>query len=191
MRDPTSVILEGLVRDAPGDEVTLGWVVEHLRERSFGIVMLLVSLVGLIPGASTFVGVLLTVPAIQMMLAHKGPVLPRRVASRRFSTQRLVRLLDRVIPVLRRLERVVHPRWGTPFEATKRVIGFVILLLGGTLVVPIPFSHVVPIFVIMLLAFAFLEEDGALLCVALAAAAISFALTAAAVWGTVEAGLLL
>lgn len=31
------------------------------------------------------------------------------------------------------------------------------LLLGGTLLVPVPFSHVPPIAAIMLLAFAFLE----------------------------------
>ena len=191
MRVPTSVILEGLVRDAPSGDVSLEWIVGNLGERSFGIVMLIVSLVGLVPGASPFIGVLLAVPAIQMMLGRREPALPRRVATRRISTPRLVRLLERAVPVFRRMERVVRPRWSTPFEGTKRVVGFVILLLGGTLLAPIPFTHVIPIVVIMLLAFAFLEEDGLLLCIALAAAAMSLAVTAAAVWGTIEAGLLL
>lgn len=191
MRVPTSVILEGLVRDAPSGDVSLAWIVGNLRERSFGIVMLIVSLVGLVPGASPFIGILLAVPAIQMMLGRREPALPRRVAARRIPAPRLARLLGRVIPVFRRMERVVRPRWSTPFEATKRAIGFVILLLGGTLLAPIPFSHVVPILVIMLLAFAFLEEDGVLLCIALAAAAISLAITAVAVWGTIEVGRLL
>ena len=44
----------------------------------------------------------------------------------------------------------------------------------------------VPVLVIVLLAFAFLEEDGVLLCIALAAALASLAITAAAVWGAVE-----
>jgi len=92
-----------------------------------------------------------------------------------------------VIPVFRRLERVVRPRWGTHFEMTKRVIGFVILLLGATLLAPVPFSHIIPALVIMLLAFAYLEEDGILLCIALAAAALSLAITAVAVWGAIEA----
>jgi hypothetical protein len=89
------------------------------------------------------------------------------------------------------LERVVRPRWRTPFEATKRVVGLVVLLLGATLLAPVPFSHVIPAFVIMLLAFAFLEEDGVLLCLALAAATISLFVTIAAVWGTIEGSLLL
>ena len=185
MRVPTSVILEDLLRDAP-PAVTLEWIVANLRERSFGIVMLLIALAGLVPGLSPIVGAMIAVPAVQMMLARKEPALPRRLGARHLSKARLGRILARVIPVLRCLERVVRPRWATPFETTKRVVGFVILLLGATLLAPLPFSHVIPILAIMLIAFAYLEEDGILLCVALVAAMASLAITGAAVWGTIE-----
>lgn len=188
-RMPTSQILEGLLDAAPGEQVTLAWILGSLRERSFGIVMLLIALVGLVPGVASIAALLLALPAIQMMLARPGPVLPRFVAERRLSTARLARLIARLVPVLRWLERFVRPRWPTPFEATKRLVGLVILLLSGTLLAPIPFSQVPPLAVVMLLAFAFLEDDGLLLSVALAGAVLSVALTAAAVWGTVEAGL--
>lgn len=190
-RIPTSEILEGLLAEAPAEQVTLAWVVGRLRERSFGIVMLLVALVGLVPGIASVAGLLLAVPAIQMMLGRPGPVLPGFIARRRLSTRRLARLIARLAPVLRRLERAVRPRWTTPFEATKRVLGGVILLLCATLLTPIPFSHVPPTLSIMLLAVAFLEGDGLLLLVALAASALSMSLTGAAVWGAVEAGSLL
>lgn len=191
MRVPTSEILEDLIREAPADEVTLDWIIAHLRDRSFGIVMLLIAIVGLVPGTSGFVGILLAIPAIQMILGRNHPVLPRRVVARRFSTLRLVRLLERVIPVLRRMEGFVRPRWSTPFGPTKRVVGVVILLLGATLLAPVPFSQIIPDVVIILLAFAFLEEDGVLLAIALSASAISIAVTVAVIWGTIEAGLLL
>jgi hypothetical protein len=97
-----------LLHDAPKD-VTLNWIVDHLGERSFGIIMLIIALVGLVPGASPFSGILLAVPAIQMMMARPAPVLPRIIANRRVSTPRLVRLLERVIPVLKRMECVVRP----------------------------------------------------------------------------------
>ena len=185
MRVPTSVILEDLLRDAPG-EVTLAWFTATLHERSFGIVMLLIGLVGLVPGISPVAGVALAVPAVQMMLGRGEPVLPRRLATRRISKQRLARILARVIPVFRRLERLVRPRWRTPFQATQRAVGFVIFLLGATLLAPVPFSHVIPALVIMLLAFAYLEEDGVMLSIALGAAVLSLAVTAAAIWGAVE-----
>jgi len=191
MRVPTSVVLEDLLHDASKDSVTLNWIVDRLRARSFGIVMLLIALVGLLPGASPFVGILLAIPAIQMILGRPAPVLPRIITARSISTARLARLVKRVAPVLKRMERVVRPRWRTPFVATKRVVGLVILLLGATLLAPIPFSHIIPALVIMLLAFAFLEEDGVLLCLALSAALISLSVTVATVWGTIEASLLL
>ena len=188
-RVPTSVVLEGLLQGAPPDGVTLDWLVDNLSERSFGIVMLLVALVALIPGLSPVAGILLAVVAFQMILARPGPILPRMIAARRLSTPRLARLIERVVPVLAYIERLVRPRWHTPFEATKRVVGLVILLLSSTLLTPIPFSHIIPAVVIMLLAFAFLESDGILLCIALAAGAISLCITIAATWGAIEAGL--
>lgn len=190
MRVPTSIILADLLRDAPSDHVTLEWIVDRLGARSFGIVMLLIALIGLVPAVSWFAGLLLAVPAVQMIRAHQRPVLPHIIAMRRISTPRLVRLIERTVPVLRRIERLVRPRWGTPFEATKRVVGFIIFLLCATLFSPIPFSHVIPLLVIMLLAFAFLEEDGVILCIALFAAAMSLCITAALVWSTVEVVLL-
>lgn len=75
-RVATSVILEGLVRDAPTGHVTLEWIIANLRERSFGIVMLLVALVGLVPGASSLIGILLAIPAIQMFLGRNETILP-------------------------------------------------------------------------------------------------------------------
>jgi hypothetical protein len=109
------------------------------------------------------------------------------IARRRIPTPKIARLVHRTIPLLKRLETIIHPRWHTPFEATKRGVGLVILLLAGTLILPFPFSHIIPALVIMLVSFAYLEEDGALLCISLAAALASFSITAATVWATVRA----
>jgi hypothetical protein len=91
-------------------------------------------------------------------------------------------LVRRVVPALRWLERFIRPRWSTPFEATKRGVGAVVLLLGASLLAPVPLSNVPPALAIMLIAFAYLEEDGVLLCAALAAALAMLAVAAALVW---------
>jgi hypothetical protein len=78
-RLPTSVILQELLYDASAEVVTLGWLVDRLGDRSFGIVLILSALLGLLPGVSAFAGVLLMVPAFQMMMARPGPVFPPRV----------------------------------------------------------------------------------------------------------------
>lgn len=188
---PTSAVLVGMLAEAPGQEVTLAWLVGRLHERSFGIVLLLIALVGFVPGLGMIAPLLIAFPAIQMILARPEPVLPRFVAERRISTASLSRLVGRLVPLLRRLERLVRPRWRTPFEATQRLLGLIVLLLSVTILSPIPFLQVVPLLVIMLLAFAFLEGDGVLLCIALVAAVVSIAVTVAALWGTIAAGLTL
>ena len=159
----------------------------RLGGRSFGVVLLLLALLGLLPGVSAIAGVLLALPASQMILARPGPVFPRRVAVRRFEARRLARMVRRVVPVLRWLERFVRPRWATPFEATKRAVGAVVLLLGVALLAPVPLSNVPPAVAIALIAFAYLEEDGVLLCAGLAAGLAMLAVAAAVAWETLSA----
>jgi hypothetical protein len=186
-RVPTSIVLEELLKEAPLDHVTLAWLTDGLRERSFGLVMLIMALVGLIPGPSFLVGILLVFPAFEMILAREGPSFPRFIASRPIGTQRLAPLIDRTTPLLKRMENFIHPRWRTPFEATKRFVGLVVLLLAVTMFSPFPFSHIIPALVVMLISFAYLEEDGVLLCISLAAALVSLAITSATVWAAVRA----
>lgn len=71
-REPTSTVLDRLLTGAPDAEVSLGWLIDGLRERSFGIVMLILGLIALVPGASGIVGVLLMTPAAQMILTRKA-----------------------------------------------------------------------------------------------------------------------
>lgn len=186
-RAPTSVVLDDMLSATPAEHITLDWLMGRLGDRSFGIVLLLLALLGLLPGVSAVVGVLLMVPATQMIQARHGPVFPRRVANRRFDAQQLAGLVRRVIPVLRWLERFIRPRWATPFEATKRVVGVIVLLLGATLLAPVPLSNVPPALAIALIAFAYLEEDGVLLCAALATAIVMLAVAMVVAWEAVSA----
>ena len=66
--------------------------------------MLLLALLGAMPGASTrpVVAPLLAILAVQMMLGHAGPAFPRRVAERSVRPEGLARTLGRAVPMLRR-----------------------------------------------------------------------------------------
>jgi len=129
-------------------------------------------------------GVLLLILAAQMGAGRHGPVFPRRIATYPLPTRYLERMGRQAIQVLKYLERVVTPRWPTPFGATKRVIGIGVLLLTSlVLLAPLPLTNVPPAADVALIALAYIEEDGVLLAVALFVALILLALAAAAVWG--------
>jgi len=183
---PASVVLQRLHDEVPPDHFTLGWLMDSLQKRSFGIIMLLLAFVAIAPGISIAAGILLMIPAFQMIAGEPAPVFPRRVANHWLPTRHLADLIQRCLPGLRYLERVIHPRWHTPFGPTKRIVGMVIMLLSATLVVsPIPFSNVVPALVVALISIAYLEEDGVLLSIALLAALVVLAVAIMAVWEVV------
>ena len=183
---PTSLHLSKMLEKAEEPRVSVGWLMGQLGRRSFGLTLFVMALVAFLPGASSIIGVLMAWPAVQMVLGHDKAVLPRAITRRKVSVDRLARIIRYVTPRLASVERLIRPRWPTPFQTTKRLTGVVMLLLGLSILSPLPFSHVVPALVIMLLALAYLEEDGIALLIALFAALASLAITAATVWGTVE-----
>jgi hypothetical protein len=183
---PTSLVLQDLLDEAPADHFTLDWLISSLPERSFGIVMLLLAVLAMVPVGSIVPGLLLVILAAQMTAGRQGPVFPRRIAARPLPTRHLVRMGRQPILVLKYLERVIRPRWPMPFGATKRVIGVAVLLLTSlVLLAPLPLSNVPPAADIALISLAYIEEDGVLLTIGLLVALILLAIASAAVWGAV------
>jgi len=157
-----------------------GWVLSTVHQRSFGVVILFLGVLATAPVGSSVPGIMLT--AWQSIFA-RFIWLP---------TQYLFRLGDRAIPVLRYLERVVHPRWPRAFDVARRFVGIVVLLLTAALLLtPIPFSNIPPAVLIILIALAYIEEDVLLLCLAFLAAFILIGIESVAVWGTIFGALLI
>jgi hypothetical protein len=181
-----SEILQRLHDEAPKDHFTLGWLMGTLHKRSFGLIMLLCAVVAVVPGVSIVSGLLLIITAVQMIEGHPAPVFPVGIAARPLPVGHLAIVMQRCLPALRYLERVAHPRWPTPHEATKRVVGIVVLILSIALVfTPLPLSNIPPALAIALISLAYLEEDGLLLAVGLLVAVIVVAIQGFAVWETV------
>jgi hypothetical protein len=181
-----SILLQRLHDEAPADHFTLGWLMSRMHKRSFGLIMLLLAVVALAPGLSIVAGVLLMIPALQMIAGQNMPVFPRRIAARPMPTRHLAALVQRAVPVLRYLEKLIHPRWPTPLDATKRLVGAIVAVLSIALVLtPVPFSNVVPALVIALISLTYLEEDGLLLAIALLAG-VMLVVELVAVWETIR-----
>jgi hypothetical protein len=185
-RTPSSRVLEDLLDQAPADCFTLGWLMSTLHQRSFGIVILFLGLLATAPIGSTVPGLVLAVVAVQMIAGRCELVFPRFITARSLPTRYLFRLGGRAIPVLRYLEKAVHPRWPTAFEAARRFVGIMVLLLTAVLLLtPVPLSNIAPAIVIALISLAYIEEDGLLLCFALLAAVVLISVASAAVWGAI------
>jgi len=156
-----------LLRDAvaghAGDDVALGEVVGALRDRAYGLLLLMFALPNCIP-APPAVGSILGLPLMffgAQMLRRETPWLPRFIAERRVKRADLMRILDVAVPRLRWLERIVRPRvaWAvTPLA--ERFIGSLSVLLALSIALPVPFTNMVPAMGVAVMGLGVVERDG-------------------------------
>jgi hypothetical protein len=181
---PASTLLEGLLRDTPGDTVTLGWLVKRMGRRSFGLVLLLLGVLALLPAINIAAGLLLIIPAMQLIRGRAAPVFPRRIAARAMPVRPLAALIRRVVPVLRAAEHVTRYRPIAKTLTTSRLTGAMTLVLAVLVVgTPIPFGNIPFAVGVILVALAELEQDGVLLGLVFGTMVLAFAaLLSAVVW---------
>jgi len=173
---PASIVLERLLAAMPEDRVSVGWLHEELREHSFEMLAFIMALIGVLPGASVMIGFLMIVPAFGMMFSSGMP-LPSVVAARSISTRQASFILGRAIPLLKSWESGDRNPQSDIWRFARPVVGILLLLLGITLLVPVPLSNVLPALTIAGLALASFEGNLLLLCISGAAAAGSLAIT--------------
>jgi hypothetical protein len=184
-RRPVSAMLLELVDSLPVDHFTPEWLLGRLDRRSFGIVLLVLSLAALVPGISMLAGPLLAVPAFEMILGRSVPTFPRRVAIHPLPTASLAGIVRRALPVVMFLETIIHPRWHIPPDVSRRAVGIAVLIVSVLFLVPLPLIQIVPAVLVALMSLAYLEEDGLLLCLSLVGAVVLLAIATMATWGTI------
>jgi hypothetical protein len=184
---PVSAVLQTLHDQAPNGHITLEWLTGGLQERSFGMTILILALISLTPGISALGGALLWIPALQMMLGRPNLWFPRWIAVREIPTRHLGPIARRAISIIARLESIIHPRFSKPPEATKRIVGAMILLLTVRLLLnPIPMSNILPAALIAFIALTYLEQDGLLLIVGLLAGCLVLIVDLGIIWQVVH-----
>ncbi|MEK9644511.1 MAG: exopolysaccharide biosynthesis protein [Alphaproteobacteria bacterium] len=172
-----SVLLAQILDGLHGRHVTVGVVVEHFRRRSFGGLLFVLTLLGLLPIVSFFAGLAMLVPAVQMARGLPAPRLPDFVSARRVSVERARRLAARILPALEAVERYIRPRWliltAPPMPI---LLGAVCAALGIAMILPVPLINVPPAIALAFLSLGIIERDGVMIVVGLAAAAAAFVL---------------
>ena len=106
----TSELLEELVSQAPDGPVDLEWLLKHLDRRSFGLLLLLLGLLVIIPGVATLATVMLVFPSVEMLMGRSSPTFPRFLSKRSFDFGRFKRFTDKMQPALRAIEALTRPR---------------------------------------------------------------------------------
>jgi hypothetical protein len=183
-----SGMLLGL-RARGAERVRLRDLVEALDDRAFGAAMLVFALpnavgIGAIPGVSTLFGVPQIVLAVQMILGFQRPALPAWLLDRSIGRAEFERIVDRGVPWLQRVERVLKPRLVVLTDGwPERVLGFVFLAMAAIVSLPIVFGNQPPAVAMALIAVGHVARDGAFVIAGCVAAVFATAIAAAVVAG--------
>jgi hypothetical protein len=151
--------------DNAGEKITLGAIADAMADRSFGaflVVFCLPSMIPLPPGATFILGLPLVFITFQMVFSRLDRIwLPGRLHRYGFDNKAFSAMLDRFLPWIERLERLVTPRlWPDRSRLYERIIGVFCLLLAIVVFLPIPFGNIGPSFAMALMGLGLTERDG-------------------------------
>jgi len=160
-----SELLNDILHAPDGGEITMGDFVELLGDRSFALIILIFALPNIpplgIPGISTITALPILFMALQILGGRDTIWLPSKVAQKRFEQKRLTKVISKMLPAVLWLEKFLRPRLTMLCESVgERAIGFLIIVMGLILILPVIGGNFLPGVAIALLALALLAKDG-------------------------------
>jgi hypothetical protein len=165
------------------DRVSVASIRDALGDRSFAALLTLFAAINMIPmppGTSAFLGIPLLIISAQMAYGSERAWLPRFIMDRSLSAEQFRTVMDRVVPRLQQIEKLIKPRYW-PFWRRQgdRIIGIMSFVLALVLTLPIPLGNWPPAFAMALLGLSLIERDGILFALGTAMALISLAIVVA------------
>jgi hypothetical protein len=178
-----------------GERVSFREILTGLRHRAFGFTLLIFALpccLPMPPGIPTICGIAIVVIALNLIAGRQRLWLPSAIADKSVARADLQRMIVRMVPYLVRLERICRPRFAIVTDTLGKVlIGLVLLILGGIMILPIPFlGNIPPGFAASVIAIGMTERDGLIvligMLVSIAAIALVSVATGAAILGMID-----
>jgi len=161
-QDKTSVAIIELAERARGRDVTVGEILAALKDRGFGVFMILFALPNaVIPGISFVLGAPVVLFALQLAAGRDEVWLPKFMRRQKLSAALFEKAAARVEKFLVWIEKRSMPRWSSIVSgAGERLLGLYIAVVAGFLMMPIPFGNALPALGIALMAVGLIEKDG-------------------------------
>ena len=160
-----SDVLRSCAQMARTQQLTVGALSGTLGDRSLEVLLLVLALPMVVPipapGISIVFGLPMMALAAQLAFQRRHIWLPPALCRRRVGDARLAEVLERSIPTLTRLERIVRPR--LPWLAgrwSRTPVGIICFVLAAIIALPVPLGHFVPGLAICFFALGLLERDG-------------------------------
>ena len=166
-------LVSRLAAAAGPDGLTLREIRDHLDERAFGLLILILTIPCLVPalyGVPQVLGIPILLLAGQILLGREEPWLPEGVLRRRVPKAWLDRMADFATERMGWFERLSRPRlhWLAVGPGERLAALFMIL---ATITIVLPMTNTVPSVALALLSVGLIQRDGAFVALGSAVAA--------------------
>jgi len=161
---PFSQVIEDIgAKDDP--KLYLGELINAFGERGFGALMLFFGLlsvaIGIIPGTTTLLGAPLLLMGLQLAIRQDQLWLPRWALRRWIERETYRNGVQKVLPRLRKVERLSKPRLEImTSELSEVLIGVATVILAFILILPIWGGNLIPALIIATFGFGLMQRDG-------------------------------
>lgn len=173
-------LFDELLETTDGNPLTIGRIVDALEKRSYGPLLLLPALISVVPGIGALPGVtwttsaLVLIVSLHFLFSSRHLWLPDRLRRVKVSSSAFRQGLQWARPWLRRIDRVVCPRFHILFQWPWTIaiaLLCVLMSLGMFAASIIPGGVVVPALGVIVIAVGLTARDGLVLTLGTAACA--------------------
>lgn len=166
-------LIAHLAREGEAEGLTLRQIRDHLDERGFGLMILILSIPCLVPalyGVPQVLGVPMLLLAGQMLIGRQEPWLPSAILNRRVPASWLKRMADFAERRLRWTERLSRARLRVFADGpAEQVVAF--FMIVAILTIVLPMTNTVPSVGLAMMAMGLIQRDGLFVLAGMAVAA--------------------
>jgi hypothetical protein len=187
-----SEVLTTIANDPGREFITVADIRDAMGDRAFGAMMFVFAAPNALPlnmlGISAVLGVPLLFLALQFMFGIAVPWLPRALVQRQVQRGKFARVMNHVVPWVRRAERLLKPRISFLAEGpVERLMGLLCVVLSLVLILPIPLGNVPPAAALCVLSLGLLERDGVAVALGMIGGVASIVLASGVIMALVKA----
>lgn len=187
---PISRLFAEVAAHCQGERITLGEMADGFGERAFGLLILLLCIPAILPGAASVFGTPMLILGVQMGLGYREPRLPGFLARRSISKTDLLRIAAMATGKLKRIERWVRPRPGVfTTKTADKFVGWMTVYTALMLILPGPGTNGPPAFGNIIMSVGVVENDSRVVGIGLGLALLGNLFATAVLGALVWAGL--
>ncbi len=187
----TTQVIEDVVSKSSSDRIPVRDLIEAMESVGFGLAMMIFAFGVIIPMPPPVPGIIsipLVIFSLQMIAGYSSPKLPKKFSDMSVKRSVLAMLVQKSSPYIRKVERLLQPRWAfMTSQVAERVIGIFTLLFSVFVLLPLPLSNFLPGLGVLIISFGLLGKDGLVIVAGIVVGMVGIAVSITTVLIGVEA----